>query len=298
MRCDHRSCLLIRAFSVFSVYSVVVLQAETTEDTESTEQEPALFQNEPAHEVRFDGTTMKRFYAPRDQFDDKAVTLTIEETRHLRDVLRMKVGDEAQIFDGAGREFLAEVVEIGKKETRLQIAKEIQPPAPESDLDLTIAASVYKNDKFDLVIQKAVELGVARVAPIVTFRSETNLQASKKRTERWRKIALEATKQCERAKIMTVEDPVEFDSFIAGITSDSGSLLMFSEKDGKRLPEQIGGKKLTALIGPKGGWEDSEIQIAEARGFMPVKLGKRIMRAETAAITFAALLQNRFGDLN
>lgn len=241
---------------------------------------------------------MKRFYAHPEDFDDTAVTLAVEETRHLRDVLRMKAGEQAQVFDGGGREFLVEVVNIGKKETLLRLIKEIEAPAPESDLDLTIAASVYKNDKFDLVIQKAVELGVARVAPIVTFRSETNLQASVKRTERWRKIALEATKQCERAKIMTVDEPVEFDAFIAGIGADSGLRLMFSEKDGQGLPEQIAGKKLTALVGPKGGWEDSEIRIAEDRGFRPVKLGRRIMKAETAAITFAALLQNRFGDLN
>jgi 16S rRNA (uracil1498-N3)-methyltransferase len=241
---------------------------------------------------------MKRFYAPPEQFDGNAVTLAIEETRHLRDVLRMKLGDQAQIFDGEGREFLVEVANVAKRETLLQIVKEIEPPAPESKLDLTIAASVYKNDKFDLVIQKAVELGVARVAPIVTFRSETNLKASMKRTERWRKIALEATKQCERAKIMTVDEPVGFNDFIANIGEDSGSLLMFSEKDGKGLPEQIARTKITALVGPKGGWEDSEIQLAEERGFMPIKLGRRIMRAETAAITFAALLQNRFGDLN
>jgi 16S rRNA (uracil1498-N3)-methyltransferase len=241
---------------------------------------------------------MKRFYAPPEQFDGKTVTLAIEETRHLHDVLRMKAGDQAQIFDGAGREFLVEVVNIGKKETHLRVVKEIEPPAPESDLELTIAASVYKNDKFDLVIQKAVELGVARVAPIVTFRSETNLQASLKRTERWRKIALEATKQCERAKIMTVDEPMEFNVFIDGTDADSGTLVMFSEKDGKGLPEQVSGGKITALVGPKGGWEDSEIEIAEQRGFMPIKLGRRIMRAETAAITFAALLQNRFGDLN
>jgi 16S rRNA (uracil1498-N3)-methyltransferase len=241
---------------------------------------------------------MKRFYAPPEQFEDNAITLAIEETRHLRDVLRMKVGDEAQVFDGAGREFLVEVANIAKRQTLLHIVREIEAPAPESDLDLTIAASVYKNDKFDLVIQKAVELGVARVAPIVTFRSETNLKASMKRTERWRKIALEATKQCERAKIMTVDEPVGFNDFIANIGEDSGSLLMFSEKDGKGLPEQIARTKITALVGPKGGWEDSEIQLAEERGFMPIKLGRRIMRAETAAITFAALLQNRFGDLN
>lgn len=224
--------------------------------------------------------------------------LTAEETRHLRDVLRMAAGDQAQIFDGEGREFLAAITRIGKGETVLQIVREIEPPAPESDLQLTLAVSIYKNDKLDLVIQKAVELGVARVSPVVTFRSETTLQAAMKRTERWRKIALEATKQCERAKVMAVDEAVEFDAFIKGVGADPGSLLMFSEKGGKGLPERLAGKTITALVGPKGGWEDLEIQIAEERGFIPIKLGRRIMRAETAAITFAALLQNRFGDLN
>lgn len=241
---------------------------------------------------------MRRFYAPPEHFEGPVVRLDIEETRHLRDVLRMKPGEKAQIFDGDGREFLAEVDSIGKNQTVLRIVDEIAAPAPESDLDITIAASVYKNDKFDLVIQKAVELGVARVAPIVTFRSETKLQATENRSERWRKIALEATKQCERARVMTVMDPVTFDDFIAGVDSGSGVLLMFSEKDGKGIPKELPHKKITALVGPKGGWEDSEIEIAEQRGFIPIKLGRRIMRAETAAITFAALLQHRFGDLN
>jgi 16S rRNA (uracil1498-N3)-methyltransferase len=241
---------------------------------------------------------MKRFYAPPEQFEDDSVRLAIEETRHLRDVLRMKAGDQAQVFDGDGREFLVEVISISKKETLLRVVREIAPPAPESDLDLTIVASVYKNDKLDLVIQKAVELGVARLAPIVTFRSETTLSAAIKRVERWRKIALEATKQCERAKVMAVADPLEFGVFIKQVGVASGPLLMFSEKDGKGLPELIAAKKITALVGPKGGWEDSEIKIAEERGFTPVKLGRRIMKAETAAITFAALLQNQFGDLN
>ena len=202
------------------------------------------------------------------------------------------------MFDGEGREFLVAVTTIGKKETLLQIIKGLEPPAPESSLDLRLAATAYKNDKLDLVIQKAVELGVARVSPIVSFRSEVNLQATRKRTERWRKIALEATKQCERAKVMTIDEPIGFDEFIAGVGVDSELLLMFSEKDGKAIPDRTGEKKITALVGPKGGWEDSEIEAAEELGFIPLKLGKRIMRAETAAITFAALLQNRFGDLN
>jgi len=241
---------------------------------------------------------MRRFFAPPDHFDGQIVKLTVEETRHLRDVLRMKAGENAQVFDGDGREFLAEVESIGKRETLLKIINEIDPPAPESDLHLTVAACVYKNDKFDLVIQKAVELGVARLTPLVSFRSEVNLQATAKRTERWRKIALEATKQCERARVMLVDEPLPFEDVISSIDDGAGLRLMFSEKDGKGIPEKREGKTITALVGPKGGWEDSEIELARERGFIPVKLGRRIMRAETAAITFAALLQHRFGDLN
>ena len=241
---------------------------------------------------------MKRFYAPPDQFQDQTVALTKEETRHLRDVLRMKPGDEAQVFDGHGHEFLTTIATIGKRETILQIIREIEAPAPESSLDLTMVASVYKNDKFDLVVQKAVELGVSKMTPIVSLRSEAKLEPTMKRTERWRKIALESTKQCERAKVMSIDEPTTFAEFITRLPADSGSLLMFSEKDGRSIPDMPGEKKITALVGPKGGWDDSEIQLAEERGFIPLKLGRRIMKAETAAITFAAILQNRFGDLN
>ena len=241
---------------------------------------------------------MRRFYAPVEQFDDASVKLSTEETRHLRDVLRLTTGDRVQIFNGEGLEFLAEITSVGKRETLLKIIDEISAPAPESKLDLTIAASVYKNDKFDLVIQKAVELGVARISPIVTFRSESKIDAALNRIDRWRKIALEATKQCERARIMTIEEPVPFEVFLSGLTDESGELLMFSEKDGRAIPDLIHPKTITALVGPKGGWEDSEIELAESSGFVPVKLGTRIMKAETAAITFAALLQHRFGDLN
>ncbi|PYT01355.1 MAG: 16S rRNA (uracil(1498)-N(3))-methyltransferase [Acidobacteria bacterium] len=240
---------------------------------------------------------MRRFYAPPEQFDGSSVTLSTEETRHLRDVLRLSTGDQVQIFDGEGKEFSAEIASIGKRETTLKVVNEISAPAPESKLELTIAASVYKNDKFDLVIQKAVELGVARICPIVTFRSEAKIDAAKNRTERWRKIALEATKQCERARIMSIDDPVSFADFLAGVTDQSGALLMFSEKDGRSIPDLGDPKTITALVGPKGGWEDSEIELAEERGFVPIKLGKRIMKAETAVITFVALLQHRFGDL-
>ena len=241
---------------------------------------------------------MRRFYAPPEQFVGDTVTLSAEETRHLRDVLRLHAGDEARLFDGEGCEFLCKIAKVGKSAAELQTLREIEPAAPESDLDLRLAAAVYKNDKFDLVVQKAVELGVARISPLVTLRSEAKLRDAVKRTERWRKIALEATKQCERARIMAIDEPMSFEDFVAGVDPKSGLLLMFSEKEGKGIPEETVQKKITALVGPKGGWDDSDIQLAEECGFLPIKLGRRIMRAETAAITFAALLQHRFGDLN
>lgn len=240
---------------------------------------------------------MRRFYAPPEQFDDSSIRLSVEETRHLRDVLRLNTGEEVQIFDGEGKEFLAQIITIGKRETILKVVDEISAPAPESPLDLTIAASVYKNDKFDFVIQKAVELGVARISPLITIRSEAKMDAAIKRTDRWRKIALEATKQCERARIMSVAEPALFEDFLSSVSNESGYLLMFSEKDGKSIPDLEQPQKITALVGPKGGWDDSEIELAEQHGFVQVKLGKRIMKAETAVITFAALLQHRFGDL-
>ena len=241
---------------------------------------------------------MRRFYAPPEQFEKNTVTLSAEESHHLIEVLRLKIADVVQVFDGDGREFLCEITGVKKSGASLEVVRQVEPSAPESNLELTLAASIYKSDKLDLVVQKAVELGVARLIPIVTFRSEVNVRDAIKRTERWRKIALEATKQCERALVMRIDEPMSFASFINGADSSRGSLFMFSEKDGGRIPASGDEKKITALVGPKGGWEDSEIETAVDRGFVAIKLGRRIMKAETAAITFAALLQHRFGDLN
>ena len=240
--------------------------------------------------------TIRRFYAAPDQFDGDVITLDLDETRHLRDVLRLKSSDVVRVFDGTGHEFECEIVSIRKKETSLKLVAEVEPAAPESRLELTLAATVYKSDKLDLVVQKAVELGVSNFIPVVSIRSEAKLRDAAKRVDRWRKIALEATKQCERARIMTVVEPVSVEDFLSRPTGDVKFL--FSEKNGGALPERSGHDRITGLVGPKGGWEDSEIDLAVEHGYTPVKLGRRIMRAETAAITFAALLQHRFGDLN
>ncbi len=198
-----------------------------------------------------------------------------------------------QVFDGDGREFLCAVQAIGKKETVLKILEQISPPAPESDLDLTLAVVLLKGEKFDLVVQKAVELGVTSLIPLNTKRADVRLKDADKRLERWRKIALEAAKQSGRAKLMTIEKPLEFKNFIE--TAD-GTRILFAERGGARFSDIKETKKITAAVGAEGGWEAAEIESAREKEFQIVTFKGRILRAETAAISIAAVLQHRFGD--
>ncbi|MDQ3798805.1 MAG: 16S rRNA (uracil(1498)-N(3))-methyltransferase [Acidobacteriota bacterium] len=247
---------------------------------------------------------MRRFYAPPENFqgDDK-ITLDSEQTRHLRDVLRLREEENVFIFDGEGKEFSAVVEKIGKRETVLKIIREVNPRAPESFLDLTLAVALLKGEKFDLVLQKAVELGVTRLVPLQTRRADVKLKDDKeaeKKLERWRKIVFEAAKQCGRARLMRVENPQTFEKFIeksAAENSEDENLVLFSEREGEGFSNLEATRKFVAVVGSEGGWEDAEIEFARKSGFQIITLGGRILRAETAAISLAAILQNRFGDL-
>ena len=237
---------------------------------------------------------MRRFYASKKNFSQNKITLSLEETRHLRDVLRLREGAKVNIFDGAGREFLGEIESISKKETILKILEEVAPVSSESDLNLTLAAALLKSEKFDLVIQKAVELGVTKFIPMNSKRSDVKLKDAEKKVERWQKIALEAAKQCGRAKLMQIEMPQDFAVLLKSV---EGVKILFAEKSGNKFAEIKPDKKITAFVGPEGGWDDSEIESAASHGFQIITLGGRILRAETAVITIAGLLQNHFGDL-
>lgn len=238
---------------------------------------------------------MRRFYAPIEQFQIETVSLSHEETRHLRDVLRLKETEKVQVFDGAGREVLCEIEKVGKKETVLRILSEIAPSAPESSLNLTLAIGLLKGEKFDLVVQKSVELGVSKLVPLSTKRADMKLKDVEKRLERWCKIALEAAKQSGRAKLMQIENPSEFEAFVE---KTKGTAILFSERGGGNFSEiNADAAEITAVTGAEGGWEESEIELARRNNLQIITLGGRILRAETAAISIGAILQHRFGDL-
>lgn len=238
---------------------------------------------------------MRRFYAPPENFETAGIILNTEETRHLRDVLRLRAGEKVRVFDGAGKEFLCGIETIEKKETRLKIIEEVTPAAPESNLDLTLAVALLKGEKFDLAIQKAVELGVSKFAPLLTKRADVKLKDAEKKLERWQKIVLEASKQCGRAKLMEIEAPQDFAKFVKALSN--GTRILFSERGGEDFSAVKSAGKIIAVTGAEGGWEDSEIEFARKNGFQIITFGGRILRAETAAIAVSVILQNHFGDL-
>lgn len=236
--------------------------------------------------------------------------MSVEESRHLREVLRLRAGDEAFVFDGAGREFACIVVDAGRRgsdRARLEVRAPAEPLCAESPLELTLAVALLKGEKFDLVVQKATELGASRIVPVVTRRADVRLRDegdAARRVERWRRLALEACKQSGRARVPAVETPANFSSLLAAGEDSDEMHLMFAERGGVTLAEVAAAtltkarpSSIVALVGPEGGWEDEEIEQAKQCGWTVVTLGGRVLRAETAAIVVTALLQHSFGDM-
>lgn len=252
--------------------------------------------------------TRRRFYAPPSAFspDGSTVRLAPDEARHLRDVLRLERGQEVFVFDGEGREFRCLIEESGRGGATLKLAGEVEAARPESTLRLTLAIALLKGEKFDLVVQKATELGVRRIIPVVTKHADVRLRDvadGVRRVARWQRIAVEACKQSGRALMPLVDEPVLCASLIESVPADDGQWrVMFAERDGAGLVETIKNLQtwpveITALVGSEGGWTDEEIQLGQGAGWSVITLGGRTLRAETAAIAVAALLQHAFGDL-
>src|SRR2546421_48878 len=190
----------------------------------------------------------RRFYAPPTPFtSDQMILRGREESRHLRDVLRLGPGDEIYVFDGAGREFQCVIAETRRDSALLRVLTEVSPTMPESPLDLTLAIALLKGEKFDLVVQKTTELGVTSIQPVVTERADVRVredQDASKRVTRWQRIALEAAKQSGRARVPNILSPIDLPTLVKAFPQDENLdplCLMFSERDGEPLSQTLAG---------------------------------------------------------
>lgn len=241
-----------------------------------------------------------RFYAPLSSFDGASVRLDADEAHHLTRVLRLGSGARVFVFDGEGGEYECEVARVAKHEVELNLLRRLDD-AVESPLRLTLAQALIKGDRFDWVIQKATELGVTRIVPLVTDHADIKRAEERagQRLQRWRRISLEALKQCGRRRLVEICEPAPFDDF-CGLTVRSACLI-FSEHGGESLAE-VSAKlrdvnQLNLCVASEGGWSEHELCKAASCGFTPVSLGTRILRTETAAIVAVALAQHIFGDM-
>jgi len=230
--------------------------------------------------------------------------LSGEESKYIARVLRLTEGETVIISSSNGPEYLATIAAIEKKSVLLKI-ENIDETNRESNLDITLCQSLPKSKKMDLIIQKCTELGVRRFIPFTSSRSVSrpdNKEGSEK-VKRWEKIALEACRQCGRRFIPPVENVIKFDDLLRGMSSLDNEktlkLIPWESEDNKSLRQLSHSEieKVMLLIGPEGGFSNEEVERAKKAGFIPISLGSRLLRTETAGLATISMLQYVWGDM-
>lgn len=231
---------------------------------------------------------MPRIYVPSIPEDEPTLKITGENARYLLSVLRCRKGDGITVFDSRGVRYRAEVRETGRRDLFVELG-EAFPPEPDPRVGVVLVQGMLKGQKMDLVVQKATELGVREIIPVVTERAQVR---ETRKPERWRKIAGEASRQSGRAVAPSVREPVAFRE----VFETEGALrgFMFWEEGGRPLREAfapVDEGVIHIAIGPEGGFTKEEVRLAEDRGLVVATLGAHILRAETAAIAAVAIVK-------
>ena len=246
---------------------------------------------------------MHKFFVTRDSFIEDSVTIQGEDVKHMYKVLRLGSGDKISINDCMGREYIGEIVDISKTEVNVKLIEEIDLNN-ESPLNVSLYQGLPKSAKMDLIVQKATELGAKKITPIITDRVVVKSDLGEfRKTDRWRRIALEACKQSKRSFIPQVETPIEFQSLLLELKDIDLIVVPYENEEGKGIKammkeisdEDI--KTAAVVIGPEGGFEEAEIEKLKAIGAHIITLGPRILRTETAGFVAVSILMYEIGDM-
>lgn len=242
------------------------------------------------------------FVSP-ERIDHQTISITGDVLVHLRDSLRITVGETLWFNSGQGAKFRVEITGVSKQAGTARILETIQEP-PRRTPRLILGQSLLKGEKMDWVIQKATELGVTEIVPIESQHSVVQLKADRvdHQLARWQRIALEAAQQSEQWRIPTIATPQSLSVLLTSVATGMLTLMLVERRDGKslqtvNLPQDATGSILI-LIGPEGGWSQEEAQISGQAGSRLITCGQHILRSETAAIAAISILQSRLGALS
>ena len=246
---------------------------------------------------------MARLFIDPAKLADEVVVLVDEDHRYLTRVLRLGAGDHVVLFDGKSVEAEARIMRVGPRALELKIESRRPVAAIERPL-VTVVQALGKGDKLDYVVQKATELGAARIIPVTTTRAVSRLDAGAMRTlskqARWQKIAREAARQSGRLDVPEVEAVTALTTALKATPKDALKLMLWEGARQTSLRTQLPEnppQQIVIAIGPEGGFTVEEVEAARAVGFEPVGLGPRILRTETAALVALAILGYALGDL-
>lgn len=227
------------------------------------------------------------------------LTLPTQAAEHVARVLRMSAGDGLTLFNGDGADYAATLVNVGKRDVMVRIDSR-EDLANESPLQLTLAQAVARGEKMDLIVQKATELGVARIVPLFTERSEVKLEAARaeKRLLHWRAVATSACEQSGRARVPEVMPAQALQGWLENLANDHAQRLALLPEGTLRAREvPFTGAGGFLVVGPEGGLGDRDVAALREAGFQGLRLGPRILRTETAGLAALAALQALHGDL-
>ncbi|AOT07176.1 16S rRNA (uracil(1498)-N(3))-methyltransferase [Pseudoalteromonas luteoviolacea] len=236
-------------------------------------------------------------YQPSDLVINQPADLDEDAAGHIARVLRMKEGEHVSLFNGQGGEYLAEITAISKKAVKVT-PFEFVDKCIESPLKVHLGQGISRGDKMDFTIQKSVELGVSEITPLFTTRCGVKLSGERlaKKHQQWQKIAISAAEQSGRNFVPVVHPPITLEQWLSQQSEELKlTLHPRAEHSIKTLPTP--GQGVRFLVGPEGGFTDEEMANTTEQGFVDIKIGPRVLRTETAALTVLSALQLQFGDL-
>jgi len=237
---------------------------------------------------------VSRFYldAPLSQGEQ---LLDGDLAHYISRVLRLSAGAAVQIFNGSGQEWPGEVLEAGKREVRIELGAPMAG-LTESPLQVHLGQAMSRGERMDWAIQKAVELGVAQITPLMTERCEVRLQGERaeKRLNHWQQIAISACEQCGRSVVPTINPPIALADWLSSLKVDLK--LVLHHRTTQSLSSMTPPQTLGLLIGPEGGLSAAEIEQAEGAGFQAASFGPRVLRTETAPVAALSIAQQLWGD--